>query len=797
MKSRYTLSLLVYAALAPFSAVAAAAESGEWTNVTPAQIAITGNDNYGIQDILVDPTHLNTLYAFTCRFGAWKSTDYGQTWKKISADGGPLDQGKAWGEAMAPDGSYMLATLSGSTSVFKSIDGGVTWTPAPTTIHPYNVDIEPADKNHVVGAGHDETHLIESTDAGQTWTDQGPMGGATTSCYVHFLLDGNTVLTVSADRPDAGSWRGVKSDGKWTWTRVSDQDHDHGSHQIFIDRKTKAIYHPGPAPGLGILKSTDNGLTWTSVSKEAADAIVATPTTIYACRSFPIQRPFEPHFQHAARSNDTNCVADPKPAGMENGAKCLAVTYDGKNYILVSGNWCAGLWRYVEPAQGTAGKATRSSAPATEQRPSAAKALTIAEGLYKHGKLAEAATAFQTAQNAIAELADRPDSAKQLAPLVKRLITLHDNLALDGAKVPAIAVELPVPMAGGKGTKIRVTPVQAKGRRGGSASQYSDAMPPYTGEWTVISDGILAELGKTHPVSNDTFARMTAGIAVDRTNGDVYLMANNIGICKSTDQGQTFELVSDKTVTGRFETAWGIDVDPEGKRLMCFSIYGSSGYSGDAGKTWIQSKQGHLDFGAVDWSDTGESLLAVGHESGGKLYYSADAGKSWKMLGTNYWGAGMFDHATLLSGVGHDRSGRGIVRSTDGGENWKQVSEEKLAAPVMVGFKGVGYWLGEKGLLVSKDKGATWSNLGPVPNGACVGPMFGADPLHMVVGSPDGLYQSNDGGKNWVLAVPPAPDIKIRNNALWANYAWDPIHNIFYASQMSKPAYRFVAKAAK
>ena len=231
---------------------------------------------------------------------------------------------------------------------------------------------------------------------------------------------------------------------------------------------------------------------------------------------------------------------------------------------------------------------------------------------------------------------------------------------------------------------------------------------------------------------------------------------------------------------------------------MCFSIYGSCAYSGDGGATWLQSKQNHLDYGAVDWGDTGKALLAVGHESGGKLFLSLDAGSSWKQLGANYWGAGLFDHNTLLSSVGKEGSGHdGFVRSTDGGATWTKVSGEKLAAPVMVEFQGVGYWLVESGLLASKDKGATWSLVGPAPKGACVGPMFGSDALHMVVGAPDGLYQSSDGGKAWAFAVPPAPDMKIRPRGQWANYAWDPINNIFYASQMSKPAYKYVAKAAK
>ena len=37
-----------------------------------------------------------------------------------------------------------------------------------------------------------------------------------------------------------------------------------------------------------------------------------------------------------------------KPANMTNGAKRAAVAFDGSHYVLISGNWNAGLWRYVE-----------------------------------------------------------------------------------------------------------------------------------------------------------------------------------------------------------------------------------------------------------------------------------------------------------------------------------------------------------------------------------------------------------------------------------------------------------------
>jgi len=312
-------------------------------------------------------------------------------------------------------------------------------------------------------------------------------------------------------------------------------------------------------------------------------------------------------------------------------------------------------------------------------------------------------------------------------------------------------------------------------------------LPRGSENWVEISGEILSDLGKTHVPSGDPYATVTAGISVDRTNGDVYLLANNIGICKSVDQGRSFRLVSGEAVTGRFETGWSLNIDPDGRRLMAFSIYGSSAYSPDAGKTWSRSALSHLDYGAVDWRDTGRTLLAVAHESGGKLELSADAGAHWSSPGTGYWGVGLWDRRTMLA----TREGSaGIMRSGDGGQTWQRVSEETVAAPVMVVFKGACYWLGEHGLLISRDHGLHWTLLRETPAGATLGPMFGRDSQHMVVGAPAGVFETEDGGRSWRLAAPLAPQIKVLKGGKYGTYGWDPIREIFYASQMRMPAYR-------
>jgi hypothetical protein len=74
-----------------------------------------------------------------------------------------------------------------------------------------------------------------------------------------------------------------------------------------------------------------------------------------------------------------------------------------------------------------------------EKLHSAARALAKAETLYKSGKMDQATAAFAVAQKSLADLADESDLAKQLNPLEKRLNDLRDNMALDGAKLPAMS----------------------------------------------------------------------------------------------------------------------------------------------------------------------------------------------------------------------------------------------------------------------------------------------------------------------------------------------------------------------
>jgi hypothetical protein len=335
---------------------------GVWTNVTPNGLDLNNssnsNDNFGVQDVLADPVIAGVFYAFTCYNGMWRSSDYGLTWAKRSTTGGPLDFGKNWGEDIAPDGSYMLATSGNNvtgnpsyfTTVLKSTDGGVTWVANATTTDPYMVSIDPYNKTHAVGTSHNSNLLIESSDSGATWTERGAIGSAGPSAYVHFLNDSNTLLAVSQEGGN-GTYRGTRSGSTWTWTHVSALEHSHGSHSIVRDLNAGAIFNPGSMTSgqIGrVEKSTDNGATWTSVTSTRATNIIGTGSALYTGYSFPAPQVTDPSLQKGVRPAGTSWSGLATPAGMSNGPKRMASAFDGTHWVIISGNWNAGIWRYIE-----------------------------------------------------------------------------------------------------------------------------------------------------------------------------------------------------------------------------------------------------------------------------------------------------------------------------------------------------------------------------------------------------------------------------------------------------------------
>jgi len=301
------------------------------------------------------------------------------------------------------------------------------------------------------------------------------------------------------------------------------------------------------------------------------------------------------------------------------------------------------------------------------------------------------------------------------------------------------------------------------------------------GTWVNVSDALVAQLAAEG--LKPGYAGPTAGIAVDPASGHVFLVINDQGLYRSTDRGATFARVDAKTVSGRCETAFAIDADPEGGRLAVFVVYGSSAVTLDGGRTWAKSKASHIDIVAAEWP-AGQAMVALRHEAGGMICLTTDGGQTWKDLGKGYSRVGLFDARTLLATREKEP---GIWRSTDGGQEWMKVSDLEPAGLAMRVCGGVGYWTSAAGVLVSRDKGATWAVLGS-PIKAFQGPYFGKEAGHLVVVNDQGFHETTDGGKTWAVAAPLPEGLKADRMTL---AAWDASAGVFYVSRMTRPALKY------
>src|SRR3989440_2142261 len=163
------------AATPAFTAQAA----GTWQGLGPANIG--GR----VTDLAVDPAHTDTVYAGAATGGVWKSVDAGRTFTS------------AWNPALPPSIGALAVTRAGvlfagtgeanpgggsgtfpGHGVFRSADGGATWTPAglagPARIG--RLAIDPGNANRVYAAATGSLFVpggargvYRTLDGGTTW----------------------------------------------------------------------------------------------------------------------------------------------------------------------------------------------------------------------------------------------------------------------------------------------------------------------------------------------------------------------------------------------------------------------------------------------------------------------------------------------------------------------------------------------------------------------------------------------------------------------------------------------------
>ena len=315
-------------------------------------------------------------------------------------------------------------------------------------------------------------------------------------------------------------------------------------------------------------------------------------------------------------------------------------------------------------------------------------------------------------------------------------------------------------------------------------------------DWTDVTTPLMRQISEQG--LETAWPGGCSGVVVNRLNGEVAVKVVGLGLWRSSDTGKTWTRIETDVISGRDETGWATNVDPnQPTRITSFSLDGAAGWSpdgvhwkrfADLGRNW--------DYGSVDWSASDpQTIIAAKHETDppGEVYVTTDGGRSWKQLSihlqkdrTEVSMVGALGPSTLIYS-----NGSGIHRSTDLGQTWSKVSDQNPQTRIPVSFNNTFYLGTKNGLLASQDVGVTWEQLGD-PVDIWLGPFFGKDETQMVVVGKDGVFRTADQAESWTKVA----DLKPGNQGFqftpdWFGcYAWDPVNSLLYASSMGNPVYQ-------
>ena len=264
-------------------------------------------------------------------------------------------------------------------------------------------------------------------------------------------------------------------------------------------------------------------------------------------------------------------------------------------------------------------------------------------------------------------------------------------------------------------------------------------------------------------------------------------------------EGMNMRHLGPGTMSGRVTS---IDVVRDNTaKILIGTASGGIWQSESGGVTWepLFDDQDLTSIGAVTYDPQNESVLWVGtgegnprnsHSSGGGVFKSIDAGRTWQNMGLEKT---MNIHRVIvdprnsnqiyvaaLGSIWGKNKERGVYKSTDGGDTWKHalslgdkvgcaelVMDPNNSAKLFASMWEYGRkpWTFNSGgessaLMMTVDNGKTWNKLngknglpeGPYGRiGIAIAPSNPKVVYALIESEKTGLYRSNDGGYSWQL----------------------------------------------
>jgi HYDIN/CFA65/VesB family protein len=226
-----------------------------WTPIGPSPVAEgTTNDNGLVSSIAINPNNPNIIYMGTVGGGVWRSNDGGNTWTPIFDRQIALGVGEPAGIAIDPNNTNTVYVgTSGrfapqpQAGLFKSTDGGGSWI--------------------LLGSGYPAANTGNSIGLVGLWID----------AVIVDPTNGNVVYLAAGAPPGSAATGGLflSTDGGQNFAAGANGFGD--ARSLVVDSSSPAnarILYAGIS-GRGVFRSTDGGQNWNQVLSAATPAVAA------------------------------------------------------------------------------------------------------------------------------------------------------------------------------------------------------------------------------------------------------------------------------------------------------------------------------------------------------------------------------------------------------------------------------------------------------------------------------------------------------------------------------------------
>src|ERR1700722_15644060 len=227
--------------------------AGAWRSVGPAPPAIEAS-------IAVDAA-TRTVYIASLGGGSLKSRDGGQ--RLASANQG-LDSLVVASLAMAQNDPNLMYAGTGA-GIYKTTNGGATWSGTGSGDLPLSLIIDPTDPN-ILYAGFNGD-LQKTVDGGDTWVSSA--NGIDNPLVFSLAIDPNNTSVLYAGTAGTGAFKSV--DGGATWNPLSV---DTTVWSLYVDPSNSNVIYAG-SNGNGVYKSTNAGATFIHIGSPIVGVVLA------------------------------------------------------------------------------------------------------------------------------------------------------------------------------------------------------------------------------------------------------------------------------------------------------------------------------------------------------------------------------------------------------------------------------------------------------------------------------------------------------------------------------------------